>query len=211
MVTPTNPSLTAHWDTVYSTKTATDRSWTEESPQESLRFIERAAVDVNTPIIDIGGGASLLIDSLLERGYTDVTVLDIAEPALAEARARLESTGAGANASFIAADITQWTPTRTYALWHDRAVFHFLTKESDRAAYVDLAATHVAHGGHVVLVTFAPNGPETCSGLAVQRWSAEQLADLFADSFTLVESASLTHITPWGSEQPFTWVLLQRK
>lgn len=211
MVTPTDPSLTAHWDTVYSTKTATDRSWTEESPQESLRFIERAAVNVNEPIIDIGGGASLLVDSLIERGFRDVTVLDIAEPALVEARARLEATGAATSASFIATDITQWKPDRSYTLWHDRAVFHFLTKESDRATYIELASAHVAHGGYVVLATFAPNGPETCSGLPVQRWSAEQLADLFADSFTLVESASMTHITPWGSEQPFTWVLLQRK
>jgi len=211
MVKDTMSSRTAHWDSVYTTKSARDRSWTEDVPEESLRFIERAAVAVDDAIIDIGGGASFLVDSLLESGYRDVTVLDIAETALTETRERIAHSQSSSKVSFICADITQWKPEKTYAIWHDRAVFHFLTDRNDQTTYVALASASVKPGGHVLLAKFAPHGPESCSGLPVQRWSVEELAQLFADSFTLVESTTATHVTPWGGEQPFTWVLLRRK
>ena len=211
MVTMSDSSLTNHWEAVYSSKTASDRSWTEELPLESLQFIERASTDVTDPVIDIGGGASLLVDSLLERGYRDVTVLDLAEPALDEARSRIAAKEHVSDVSFICADITTWRPTRSYALWHDRAVFHFLTDENDRNTYIATASAAIRPGGHVILATFAPQGPESCSGLPVQRWSVQELEMLFSASFTLVESCSATHTTPWGGNQPFTWVLLKRK
>lgn len=211
MVTVTMPNRTAHWDSVYTTKSPSDRSWTEVVPEESLHFIERAAVDVDEAIIDIGGGASLLVDSLVESGYRDVTVLDIAETALTETRERMAEKQSSSDVSFVRADITQWKPKKTYALWHDRAVFHFLTDKNDQATYVALASASVKPGGHVLLATFAPHGPESCSGLPVQRWSVDELAKLFSNSFTLVESTTATHVTPWGGEQPFTWVLLRRK
>ncbi len=202
---------TAHWDSVYTTKSASDRSWTEDAPEESMRFIARAAVDVDDAIIDIGGGASLLVDSLIKSGYRDVTVLDIAETALAETRKRIAEMQSSSDVTFVCADITQWKPEKTYSIWHDRAVFHFLTDKNDQATYVALASASVKPGGHVLLATFAPHGPESCSGLPVQRWSVDELTQLFADSFTPIESTTATHMTPWGGEQPFTWVLLRRK
>ena len=202
---------TAHWDSVYTTKSPSDRSWTEPTPKESLQFIQRAAVGVDEAIIDIGGGASLLVDSLVDSGYRDVTVLDISESALTETRERIALAHPMFDASFVCADITQWRPEKTYALWHDRAVFHFLTDKNDQATYVALASASVQQGGHVVLATFAPHGPESCSGLPVQRWSVDELVHLFEGSFILVDSTTSTHVTPWGGEQPFTWVLLRRK
>lgn len=211
MATSAQSHASQHWDSVYSTKSAQERSWTETVPDESLDFIKQTSTDLDAPVIDIGGGASLLVDELLNAGYSNVSLLDISQSALDETKTRIDATPNKSHVSYICTDITQWQPTHTYTTWHDRAVFHFLTDESDRNIYVALASTAIASGGHLVLATFAPDGPESCSGLPVQRWSVNELARLFSDSFTLVDSTTSNHTTPWDSKQPFTWVVLKRK
>lgn len=203
--------MSTNWNATYSSKSVDERSWSQSVPAESLAAIERAQLAPQDPIIDIGGGASLLVDALLAHGHTDVTVLDIAEAALAEARARLAGSPAAAHVEWIAADITMWSPPRQYALWHDRAVFHFLVESAQQDAYVHAARQGVRPGGRLVLATFAPSGPEQCSGLPVQRWSVAQLADRFSVGFDVIASAEHVHTTPWGSTQPFTWVEFLRR
>ncbi len=203
--------LRTHWDQAYQTKSDVERSWTQDAPAESVHYVTKYTTDVNAPVIDIGGGASLLIDELLNAGYSNVSLLDISQAALDETKTRIDATTNKTHVSYVCADITQWQPTHTYATWHDRAVFHFLTDKNDQNIYVALASTAIASGGHLVLATFAPEGPESCSGLPVQRWSADELVKLSKDSFTLVESTLSTHTTPWDSKQPFTWVVLERK
>nr|WP_277602239.1 class I SAM-dependent methyltransferase [Nocardioides sp. KC13] len=155
-------------------------------------------------VIDVGAGASNLADVLVSAGY-DVTVLDISSNALAQVRERL-----GRQAAYVLADVLSWTPAASYDVWHDRAVFHFLTDPDDQARYVDLAATAVGTGGGLVMGTFAPAGPESCSGLPTARHDAGSLARLFAESFTLEHSETEEHVTPWGAVQPFTWAVLRR-
>ena len=203
--------MSAKWEATYAAKSETERSWTQPVPAESLAFITDAGAPLDGPIIDIGGGASRLVDELLARQHTDITVLDISAAALAEARRRISETVAEANVHWIVADLTEWTPQRGYAVWHDRAVFHFLVEPDDQEAYVAAASEGVVEGGSLILATFAPAGPEQCSGLPVRRWSADQLAARFAEHFELVKSAVISHTTPWGSTQPFTWVLLRRR
>ncbi len=198
----------SHWDERFGTTTELDRSWTQPEPTDSLRFLELAGVAPGDAVLDVGGGASHLVDALVARGFGDVTVLDISEVALAEARARLGSTP---GVRWVAADVTAWAPERTFRLWHDRAVFHFLVDDEDRAAYQRCATAAVEPGGHLVVATFAPHGPEQCSGLPVRRWAADELADAFAHAFDPVTAQTLDHHTPWGSTQPFTWVLLRRR
>ena len=159
-----------------------------------------------TSIIDIGGGASRFVDALVDRGYEDLTVLDISSVALDEARGRIPES----SVTWIVDDVTTWHPERTFQLWHDRAVLHFLVDPADQARYVATATAALEPGAHLILATFAHSGPVTCSGLAVQRWSARELADLFGAAFTLLESAVKDHRTPWGAVQPFTWTLLRR-
>jgi len=195
------------WDSTYLQKTASERSWTEGIPQESLRFVEASGVGPDDAVIDIGGGSSRLVDELLRRHFRDVSVLDVSKVALDEARTRLPQ----APVKWINADVTAWRPDRTYRLWHDRAVFHFLIEAGQQSNYVSTATAHVEPGGSLIMGTFSPDGPETCSGLAVRRWSIEELSDLFAGGFELVKGEYRDHLTPWASVQPFTWVLLQRR
>jgi 2-polyprenyl-3-methyl-5-hydroxy-6-metoxy-1,4-benzoquinol methylase len=201
------PATSALWDGTYASKDASQRSWSEDEPEASLYFIDKSHQVPSAPIIDVGGGASRLVDHLLARGYSDVTVLDISAAAIDEARRRVTDE----SVHWIVADVTLWTPTRSYALWHDRATFHFLTSAAGQTAYVTAATSAIDAGGHLVLATFAPSGPATCSGLAVQRWSGAELAEIFGDGFSLVETTTRDHATPWGSVQPFTWVLLERR
>ena len=193
------------WKIAYGEKSEQERSWTQLVPTDSLAIVDSLGLSLTDAIIDIGGGASYLVDNLRQRGFTDITLLDISTDALAESRQRN-----GDVLNYIATDITQWTPQRTYALWHDRAVFHFLTQPDQQNIYVQAltAATHP--GSHVIVATFAPDGPEMCSGLPVQRWSSQQLAECFSEGFKLVTTERHEHTTPWGSVQPFTFVLLQR-
>jgi 2-polyprenyl-3-methyl-5-hydroxy-6-metoxy-1,4-benzoquinol methylase len=196
-----------HWRNVYETKGATGVSWFQHSPEPSLRMIRKTGLRVGSRAIDVGGGASSLVDRLLDDGF-HMTVLDIADNALDIARSRLGARAKDVN--WIAADITQWRPIGTFDLWHDRAVFHFLTEPEQRLGYMAALKASLAPSGWVVMATFAPTGPERCSGLPVHRWSPTELAAELGNAFQLVESAEEAHETPSGSRQLFTWTLFHR-
>jgi trans-aconitate methyltransferase len=191
----------SHWETVYSTKAETEVSWFQESPAISLELIKATGANKDAAIIDIGGGASRLADALLDEGYRSVAVLDLSSSALEAAKRRIGSSSE--TIDWIVADVTTWTPARTYDVWHDRAAFHFLTQPSDRAAYVDRLRRAVAAGGHVIIATFAPDGPEKCSGLPVRRYDGKSLSMELGSEFELVETRGDLHRTPWESTQSF--------
>ena len=191
----------AHWQNVYQTKGERDVSWFEESPQISLDLIRATGVGSDAAIVDIGSGASRLVDALLDERFVDITVLDLSEKALATSKARLGARGS--QVQWIAADVTAWEPPRTYDVWHDRAAFHFLTDRKDRAAYAEGVLRAVRRGGHVIIGTFALDGPERCSGLPVVRHDAASLGQMLGPSFELVESREHAHQTPSGSIQRF--------
>ncbi|HEY6862616.1 MAG TPA: class I SAM-dependent methyltransferase [Burkholderiales bacterium] len=195
-----------HWDTVYRTKAAETVSWYRAHLERSLALIERVAPVRSAAIIDVGGGESTLVDDLLGKGYRDVTVLDISAAAVDFSRKRL---GARAEAvAWITADVTRAAlHPRRYDVWHDRAVFHFLTDPAQRAAYVRQVASSVKPGGHVIVATFGPEGPEKCSGLDVVRYDADALHGQFGAQFKLVESDTEVHRTPAGATQQFLYCL----
>ena len=198
----------AHWETVYTTKDEKAVSWFQKRPDISVDLIRATGVDASASIIDIGGGASRLVDALLDEGFEAVTVLDLSETALATSKARL---GARVNrVKWIAADITTWEPSETYDVWHDRAALHFLTAPKDRASYAERVSRTVRPGGHVIIGTFAPDGPERCSGLPVMRHDAATLGELLGHSFELIESRSHDHQTPAGVTQKFQFSRFQR-
>ena len=198
-----------HWDHVYATKGEAEVSWYQDSPATSLAMIRAAGADRDTAIIDIGGGASRLVDALLQDGYRDVAVLDLSANALAAAKTRIGQ--AASTVDWIVADATTWRPTRTYDVWHDRAAFHFLTDPRDRAAYVQRLRSAVKPGGHIIIATFAPDGPEKCSGLPVQRHDSASLATELGPEFELIETRSETHRTPWDSTQAFQFSRFRRQ
>lgn len=190
-----------HWESVYSTKGENEVSWYQASPDISLDLIRAAGATGASTIIDVGGGASRLVDCLLKQGIRSVTVLDLSAAALTAARARI---GSDADAvDWIAADVTIWRPSRCYDIWHDRAAFHFLTDETDRIAYIDRLRTALGPGGQAIVGTFALDGPEKCSGLPVQRYDAARLQQTLGSDFKLVETRRQTHTTPWSSTQSF--------
>jgi 2-polyprenyl-3-methyl-5-hydroxy-6-metoxy-1,4-benzoquinol methylase len=192
-----------HWTNVYREKAPDAVSWYQPAPEPSLDALDRFGASVSSSFIDVGGGASNLVDALLSGGWQDVTVLDIAAPALDAAKQRL-----GAKASNVhweVADITDWLPARRYDIWHDRAVFHFLTEPEQREAYLRALSAGVAVGGLVIIATFALDGPERCSGLAVERYDPEKLARELGASFRLLECWRDDHVTPWGAKQAFNW------
>lgn len=199
---------TIHWDNVYATKGEVEVSWFQDSPAISLDMIRAACPNHDAAIIDIGGGASRLVDHLLQDGYRDLAVLDLSANALEAARKRI-----GAIAStvgWIVADATAWQPAKIYDVWHDRAAFHFLTDPRDRAAYVKRLRSAVAPGGQVIIATFAPDGPERCSGLPVQRHDSASLAAELGPEFELVETRREVHHTPWNSTQAFQFSRFKR-
>jgi SAM-dependent methyltransferase len=202
-----DPSRSAHWENVYTTKRDDEVSWFQENPAPSLELIDQAAPTPQSAIVDIGGGASRLVDHLVARGMDHVTVLDLSEAALAAAKARI---GANANVRWVVADVTNWNPAQTYDIWHDRAAFHFLTDQGDRAAYVTRLKQALKPGGHAIIGTFALDGPERCSGLAVQRYDAASLAAELGTGFTLVDARRHEHATPWGALQPFQFCVFRR-
>ena len=197
-----------HWDQVYRTRVPEQVSWYQPEARNSLELIRRAGPDCAAAIIDIGGGASTLVDSLVDADYRDVTVLDLAPDALAIARARL---GARADSvHWMTADILAVElPAARYDIWHDRAAFHFLTNPDDRARYVAQLRHALSPGGYLVMATFALDGPTRCSGLDVIRYSAESLADELGSGFELVESVREEHRTPSGAIQRFQYSLLR--
>jgi SAM-dependent methyltransferase len=198
------PTDKQHWDDVYAQRAADRVSWYRPHLERSLRFVDGAKLAPDAPIIDVGGGASTFVDDLLARGYLDVTVLDLSETALAAAKARL-----GEHASrvrWICADVTRAElPKRTYLFWHDRAVFHFLADEESRLRYVAAVRTALRPGGHIVVATFGPHGPETCSGLEVLRFTPEAIHAEFGDDFAKIADSTEIHETPWGAEQEFVY------
>lgn len=198
----------SHWDNVYTTKAENEVSWFQESPAISLRLIREAGASAGSRIIDIGGGASHLVDTLLQAGFRALSVLDISASALDTARHRL-GVQAG-QVEWIVGDVTRWRPDKTYDVWHDRAAFHFLTEAADRSAYVERLRFSVAPEGAVIIGTFALDGPEKCSGLPVQRYSPATLAEALGPSFVLAGSHSETHRTPWGSTQSFQFSRFRR-
>lgn len=193
-----------HWEKVYSSKAPEAVSWFQEHPAFSLRFIRNTGISKDARIIDVGGGASTLVDDLLNEAYSDVTVLDLSAAALQEAQKRLGERARQVH--WIEADITHADlPVGSFDVWHDRAVFHFLTDPADRKAYVETVMRSVKPGGHVIVATFAPDGPTQCSGLPVMRYGPSELHDEFGEPFTLVEHAREEHHTPFGTVQQFVY------
>jgi SAM-dependent methyltransferase len=191
----------AHWQDVYSSKDETEVSWFEQSPAISLDLIRRAGAHSGTSIVDIGGGASRLVDALLEHGYQSVSVLDISEQALSVARARLRARAS--QVRWIEADVTRWEPEQKYGLWHDRAAFHFLTDPKDRSAYAERLMRATSSGAQVIIGTFAPDGPDRCSGLPVTRHDVNSLEQAIGASFEREETRPYEHRTPGGGIQRF--------
>lgn len=195
-----------HWDSVYRSRHTDELSWFQAEPSMSLELI-RALRPAPTTIVDVGAGASVLADRLLDDGIDAITIVDISDEGLETVRERL---GDRVRASIVVADVLSWTPTRTWDLWHDRAVFHFLTDAEDRAVYVGTAARAVNPGGAIVLGCFAIDGPTQCSGLPVVRYDAGGLAACFSPAFELERAEGEVHHTPGGATQHFTWVVLRR-
>ena len=191
-----------HWETVYRTKAPDAVSWYRPHLELSLNLIERAAGNRSAAIIDVGGGESTLVDDLVGQGYQDITVLDVSPTALEVTKKRLGP--AGESVHWIAADVTQVSlPRHSFDVWHDRAVFHFLTAPEDRAAYVHNVLEAMRPGGYVIVSAFGPDGPIRCSGLDVMRYDADALHSQFGGGFRLVESSKELHYTPWGAAQQF--------
>ena len=192
-----------HWEHVYRSRAADQVGWFQPHAVSSLRLIEESA-RMEASIIDVGGGASVLVDDLLDAGYHNLTVLDLAEPALAASRARLGARAA--SVQWIAADITRAElPAAYYDVWHDRAVFHFLTAPADRARYVEQVLKSVKPGGHVIVATFGPGGPLQCSGLDVVRYAPDALHAEFGTPFRLLRHETEIHLTPAGHRQEFVY------
>lgn len=208
-MTGTSVDRRGHWDRVYATRPADAVSWYRPHLDVSLELLELGGLATSSRVIDVGGGASTLVDDLLDRGVRDITVLDVADAALAAARGRLGSRGAGVK--WLAVDVLEAAlPEGGFDFWHDRAVVHFLTDPSDAARYADQARHAVCHGGHAVISGFAPSGPEKCSGLPVARRSSLDFAHLLGRGWTLLADRNEQHRTPAGIEQAFAYALLRR-
>lgn len=196
----------AHWEKVYQTKSPDAVSWYRPHLERSLELIRKAAAGFDAAILDVGAGAATLVDDLLNEGYRNVSVLDISETAIGVSKERLGERAALVN--WICANICEVElPEKCFDVWHDRAVFHFLTSEEQRLAYVRNVARSVKSGGRVMVATFGPEGPEKCSGLSVMRYDADSLHGQFGARFELVESVTELHETPFGTTQQFLYCL----
>lgn len=199
-------STKKHWEEIYESKAPEDVSWFQRQPTISLDLIRRVAPRTDAAIIDVGGGASTLVDSLLSQGYSRVTVSDISAAALRHARSRLGA--AAASVTWRCADVLDDDlPAGAFDVWHDRAVFHFLTSRADRQRYVAQVERAVRPNGHVIVATFAENGPRRCSGLKVVRYSARELHAAFGARFELIDTIREEHLTPGGTTQAFQYCL----
>lgn len=196
----------SHWESVYATKAFDQVSWFRPHLETSLSLIERATSGRPSRIIDAGGGESTLVDDLLARGHSNITILDISKTAIDVTRARLGARASGVQ--WLVADVTEIDlPANAYDIWHDRAVFHFLTNPADRSAYIENVKKSVSPGGHVIIGTFGPEGPLKCSGLDVRRYDSESLHKEFGKRFRLIDSVSERHETPFGTTQQFVYCL----
>ncbi len=209
-LTDTSTGRQMHWQNVYQTRSADSVSWYRPHLDVSIELLEQAGLSRQSRLIDIGGGASSLVDDLLNRGLKEVTVLDISSEALAIAKARL-----GAHAlevTWLVGDVLDAALScSSFDLWHDRAVFHFLTDTDDVARYAEQAARAAKSGGYALIAGFAPDGPERCSGLPVARRSADDIARIFAPAFFLQQARAERHLTPAGTAQSFAYALLKRR
>lgn len=197
-------NVKTHWEHIYEKKGPAKVSWYQEHARLSLQYIQNTGIQKTDHIIDIGGGTSTLVDDLLADGFQNISILDISGTALQLARRRLGAKAIDVN--WIEADITQADlPEHAYDVWHDRAVFHFFTQANDRRHYLDAIRRAVRPGGHVIIATFAPDGPDHCSGLEVVRYSPEGLHHEFGAGFLLVDSLRETHQTPFGTAQNFIY------
>ncbi len=197
-----------YWDEVYRSKPSTSVSWYQPSPEPTLKALDRLSIARTASLVDVGGGASNLVDRLIERGWPDLTVLDIAAPALEVARERLGPLAASVH--WEVADITTWRPRRRFDVWHDRAVFHFLTDPDQREAYRSAMLAGTATGSIVIMATFALDGPEKCSGLPVARYDPATLAAELGPAFRPLSDWREDHVTPGGGRQTFNWCVFRR-
>jgi SAM-dependent methyltransferase len=193
----------AHWDDAYRALGVENVSWFEPEPTMSLALLDALGTRPEDAVLDVGGGASTLVDHLVDRGFGDVTVLDVSVVALQEGQARV---GPDARVGWLREDLLSWRPPRRYDVWHDRAVFHFLTDPADRRRYLGVLADSVAAGGAVIIGTFAADGPQSCSGLPVARYSPADLCQELGPLFQPLACKREVHVTPTGVLQPFTWV-----
>jgi 2-polyprenyl-3-methyl-5-hydroxy-6-metoxy-1,4-benzoquinol methylase len=199
----------AHWENVYTSKGEKEVSWFQENPAPSLELIALAGLSADAAIIDIGGGASRLVDSLAAQKFERLTVLDLSKAALDAASKRLGDKGA--DIEWVVADVTTWEPSQTYDLWHDRAAFHFLTDQADQSAYVERLKKAVKSGGYVIIGTFALDGPERCSGLPIVRYDAASLSAILGLDFQLIDARRHDHATPWNAVQRFQFSMFRRR
>ncbi len=198
-----------HWETIYQTKPLTDVSWYQPTPETSLQFVRELAIPKDAKIIDIGGGDSFLVDHLLALGYSDVTVLDISEAAIARAKQRL---GVGAEkVTWIVADASTFQPTETYDLWHDRAAFHFLTDPLEIEQYVKTATENIRINGSLVIGTFSTDGPLKCSGIPIQQYTPDLLQEQFSEGFECIQCFTQDHPTPFDTLQNFVFCRFRKK
>ena len=197
-----------HWENAWADRPDERLSWYQAHPACSLEMISHAGTQTDQPVIDVGAGTSRLTESLLDAGYQDLTVLDLSAAALERARSRLG--GRAGRVHWIESDITRFEPARRYALWHDRAVFHFLLDHHDRRRYLDVLDRALSAGGQAVIATFAPDGPERCSGLPVVRYDPSRLRGELGRRWRLVEERLESHTTPAGAEQKFVYFRIKR-
>ena len=197
------------WEQIYTNKSPSDVSWYQGEPVVSLGLIDDCRLQKDAPIIDVGGGASVLVDKLSEQSYERLAVLDISSKSLAMAKNRLG--GKARNIEWFEADITEFEPPHPFSLWHDRAVFHFLTESLDRQKYIEVLNKSLRPGGHLILAAFAIGGPAKCSGLDVVQYDTEKLLAELGDGFALVEQVEEIHKTPAGNQQQFTYFRFLRR
>jgi 2-polyprenyl-3-methyl-5-hydroxy-6-metoxy-1,4-benzoquinol methylase len=199
----------AHWENVFATKAETEVSWFQAYPKTSVEFIELFNLPLDASIIDVGGGDSHFVDALLEKGYTNVSVLDISENAIERAKARLGSNATKVN--WITSDITEFTPTITFDFWHDRAAFHFLTDDEKINKYVAIAENAIKKDGFLILGTFSENGPTKCSGLEIKQYNEASMSYRFEDAFNRIKCITEDHVTPFNTVQNFVFCSFQKK
>lgn len=201
--------LKLHWETVYQTKDTTKVGWFQTKPKVSIDLISGLKIPKNAPVIDVGGGDGVLVDWLLEEGFEHITVLDISASALENSKNRL-----GESASKVrweVCDILEFEPEGKFELWHDRAIFHFLTEPKDQQIYRRLVECAIHSGGYLLILTFSKSGPKSCSGLPVKQYDVSDLEEFFGDEFELVNSLNYDHITPSGAGQNYSVGLFRRK
>ncbi len=197
-----------HWENIYQTKQPDEVSWFQPTPETSLSFFEQFNIPKRSKIIDVGGGDSLLVDNLLNRGYEDITVLDISESSLDRAKSRLGNRAAAVK--WIVADAATFTPTEIYDFWHDRAAFHFLTREDEIEAYINTVQKSIKPSGILVIGTFSEQGPKKCSGIEIKQYSEASMTDRLKNFFEKIECISVEHKTPFDTIQQFVFCTFRK-